>query len=56
MSRFLFWRDFVDGVHDFFKCEKCEKALRSTAEQRAIVDRQGFTRVYCAECFKGVEK
>ncbi|MDD5318176.1 MAG: hypothetical protein PHF51_05625 [Candidatus ainarchaeum sp.] len=46
----------MDGVHDFFKCEKCGKGLNCTAEQRPIVDRSGFTRVFCAECFRHVEK
>jgi hypothetical protein len=46
----------VREVHDFFKCEKCGKALSNMGEQRAVVDRQGFTRVYCAECFRTVPK
>ena len=43
-------------VHDFFKCEKCGKELNSTSEQRPIVDNEGFTRIYCAECIKSVAK
>ena len=44
------------AIHDFFKCEKCGKELKSTAEQKHVVDRGGFTHVYCFDCFKTVEK
>ena len=43
-------------IHDFFKCEVCGKELKSTNEQKVIVDKQGFTRVYCDICFMDVEK
>ena len=38
------------------KCEKCGKELSGMAEQRAVVDRQGFTRIYCPACFETVDK
>lgn len=42
----------MSAVYDFFKCEKCGKELKNTSEQKPVVDRQGFTRIYCVECFK----
>lgn len=42
-------------IFDFFKCMLCGKELFSTSEQRAIVDKQGVTRIYCAECYEKVE-
>ena len=43
-------------MHDFFKCGKCGKELAGTTEQRHVIDGEGFTHVYCEECFKTAEK
>ena len=43
-------------VYDFFKCMACGKQLNGTDEQRQVVDREGFTRIYCEECYEKMQK
>ena len=37
-------------IFDFFRCMSCGKELNGTGEQVQVIDREGFTRIYCAEC------
>ena len=39
------------AVYDFMKCEVCGKEATTNADKKAVIDREGFTHVYCFDCF-----
>ena len=40
-------------IHDFLKCEECGKEFHSAldAGRKTKLDREGFTHIFCLECF-----
>lgn len=52
-----YWRHSFEGVkmyNNFLQCEKCSAEL-NRQNQKQMVDRQGFTHSYCAECFAALK-
>lgn len=40
----------------FMTCESCGKEMMKISEKRNALDRGGFTRTFCADCYNDDEK
>ncbi|MFH1285088.1 MAG: hypothetical protein ABIH99_00730 [Candidatus Micrarchaeota archaeon] len=43
-------------LYDLMKCEVCKRSIQNRSEQKSVIDKKGFMRSFCMECYNNVEK